>query len=250
MARTMTAAQIEHLAAAVGRQMKAAGVTMDLAPVLDLDGGQGPNAQNADGTRSFGTDPVRTSADGLAFAAGLHAGGVLAVVKHFPGLGSATGNTDSGPAATVAWSTLRTSGLLPFRDAIDAGIPAVMVANATVPGLTTRPASISSVVITKLLRHRLGFTGLVITDSVSAQALGAIGYPVPRAAVAALAAGADMVLFGTGVNDDPQLMNLSVHAIVSAVRSGSLPRSRLTAAVEHVLTAKAVDLCARSAASP
>jgi beta-N-acetylhexosaminidase len=243
MAATMTPSQIRRLATTVGRRLAAAGVTMDLAPVLDLDDGAGPSSTDPDGTRSFGMDPTQTSADGLAFAAGLRAAGVVAVVKHFPGLGSATGNTDNGPASTLPWSLLRRAGLQPFRDAVAAGIPAVMVANATVPGLTALPASISPVVTTTLLRHRLGFTGLVMTDSVSAHALGDIGYPVPQAAVAALAAGTDLVLFGTGVNDDPRLTHQTVHAITAAVADGSLSRDTLVAAASRVLAAKGVDLC-------
>jgi len=74
--------------------MRATGVTMDLAPVLDVDGGQGPDDQDPDGTRSFSANEKIASADGLAFAAGLEAGGVIPVVKHFPGLGGSTGNTD------------------------------------------------------------------------------------------------------------------------------------------------------------
>ncbi len=86
-------------------------------------------------------------------------------------------------------------GLLPFADAVGARIPAIMVANATVPGLTSQPASISSSVITGVLRNRLGYRGLVLTDSLSAAALTDIGYSLPRATIAALGAGADMILY-------------------------------------------------------
>jgi beta-N-acetylhexosaminidase len=195
MAATMTPAEIQRLALGIGRRMQAAGVTMDLAPVLDLDGGQGPNARDPVGTRSFSPVAKTASADGLAFAAGLRAAGVVSVAKHFPGLGGATGNTDFTAAATLPWSSLQTGGLLPFQAAIRARIPAVMVANASVPGLTNLPASISPAVITTVLCKRLGFSGLVVTDSLSAGALRAAGYSVPRASVHALAAGADMVLY-------------------------------------------------------
>ena len=243
MAATLTPAQIHRLAFAVGRTMKAAGVTMDLAPVLDLDDRRGPSATNPDGTRSFGTDVARTSADGLAFASGLEHAGVIPVVKHFPGLGSASGNTDDGPATTLPWATLSQTGLVPFSNAVAARIPAVMVANATVPGLTSLPASISPAVISTVLRSQLGFNGLVITDSVSAGALRDVGDNVPRSAVAALNAGADLVLFGTGVDDDPRLTGQTIRAITRAVRSGALARNELEAAVAQVLRAKNVDLC-------
>jgi beta-N-acetylhexosaminidase len=245
MARTMTPTQISALAHDIGQKLAAAGITMDLAPVLDLDNRPGPSSRNPDGTRSFGMNVQRTSADAVAFAEGLERAGVIPVVKHFPGLGSATGNTDSGPASTLPWATLSQAGLVPFRDAVKAGVPAVMVANATVPGLTDQPASISTVAIDNVLRDSLHFTGLVMTDSVSAGALRDIGYDVPQATVAALNAGADMVLFGTGINDDPRLTMQTVRSTVTAVRTGSLSRARLEQAVSHVLAAKHVRLCAR-----
>src|SRR5947208_219831 len=195
MGATMTPAQIEQLAFGLAQRMRAAGVTMDLAPVLDVDGGQGPNNFNADGTRSFSANVATASGDGVAFATGLRHGGIVPVVKHFPGLGGATGNTDVTAAAAQSWSALQGGGLLPFEAAVAAHIPAVMVANATVPGLTNQPASVSPAVINGILRGRLGFEGLVITDSLSAVALSASGYTVSSAAVAALGAGADMVLY-------------------------------------------------------
>ncbi|MFZ0325242.1 MAG: glycoside hydrolase family 3 N-terminal domain-containing protein [Actinomycetes bacterium] len=243
MASKMSRVQIERLAETLGAQLRQAGITMDLAPVLDLDAGVGPNSEDPDGTRSFGIDSVQTSRDALSFASGLRAAGVIPVVKHFPGLGAATGNTDDGPAATLPWKTLRRDGLRPFRDAINAGISAVMVANATVPGLTSLPASISPTVIKGVLRRQLHFRGLVMTDSVSALALGDIGYPVPDAAVAALRAGADMVLFGTGTEDDPRLTHMTVRAITRAVESGSILRRRIQDAAEAVLSAKNINLC-------
>ncbi|HET6875325.1 MAG TPA: glycoside hydrolase family 3 N-terminal domain-containing protein, partial [Acidimicrobiales bacterium] len=136
MASTMTPGQVRDLAANLGRQMQGLGVDVDLAPVLDLDGGPTLSASDPDGPRSFSTLPSVAGTYGSAFVQGLKAAGVLAVVKHFPGLGGASGNTDYGPAATRPLSSLRAAGLLPFQQAIGAGARAVMVANATVPGLT------------------------------------------------------------------------------------------------------------------
>lgn len=243
MGATMTAAQIQELAANLAARLRGAGVTMDLAPVLDTDDGTGPNNTDPDGTRSFSNDPAVVSADGRAFAAGLSSGGVVPVVKHFPGLGHATGNTDVMSASTLPWSTLQAGGLIPFRDAITARLPAVMVANATVPGLSTIPASLSSDVITTVLREQLGFHGLVMTDSLSAVAIQNAGYDVPKAAVAALAAGADMVLFNASASDVGTVNQNIANAIVAAEQSGALPRSRLLDAAAHVLTAKGSNLC-------
>ncbi|WP_151083325.1 glycoside hydrolase family 3 N-terminal domain-containing protein [Nocardioides cynanchi] len=243
MARTMTAAQITALAHRTGGRMAAAGVGMDLAPVLDLDDRPGPSATNADGTRSFSVHRAVTTSDGLAFAHGLELGGVVPVVKHFPGLGGASGNTDVTAATTKPWSRLRRDGLRPFAAAIRAGIPAVMVTNAVVPGLTVRPASLSPAAVHRLLRTRLGFSGLVLPDSLSAAAVRAAGFDVPRAAVQALRVGEDMALFNAAPDDVAGTTRRVVQAVVDAVGSGQLSRSRLTTAVRHVLHVKRLDLC-------
>src|SRR5262249_11513701 len=182
-----------------------------------------------------------TETDGIAFAKGLEAAGVVPVVKHFPGLGHATGNTDVMTASTLSWSTLQKGGLLPFTAAVNAGLPAVMISNALVPGLSPLSASASRTVITTVLRQQRGFTGLVITDTVSSTSVTNAGYTVPGASVAALIAGADMILFtATSV---PTTTKQIVQAIVDAVSSAKLPRSRLIEAVEHILTAKHINLC-------
>ena len=253
MARTMTTDQVRSLAARVGQQMRRLGVGVDLAPVADLDSGPQLSSSDPDGPRSFSADPAVASRYVAAFARGLQDGGVLAVVKHFPGLGGATGNTDYGPAVTPAWSGPDGPAVVAFRAAVSAGARAVMVANATVPGLTTGPATLSPAVMTGLLRRELGFRGLIVTDSLSAGAITAAGYGVPGAAETAVAAGADMVLFGSTLTpaDEAALapgpLQASISAIeaalTGAVASGRLPVSRLDAAVADVLAAKGVDAC-------
>jgi beta-N-acetylhexosaminidase len=253
MAESMTVAQTRALAQASGRQMRALGVTTDLAPVLDVDARPGPSSSNADGDRSFSGDAQVAAAYGGAFMAGLRAAGVLPVVKHFPGLGGADRNTDVGPAATRPLATLRVRDLVPFRAAIHAGAPAVMTSNASVPGLTTLPASLSRAVIVGLLRHELGFDGLVVTDSLSAGAIQAVTPSLADATIRALAAGADLVLFGSTLTpaDDMALQppralatyRSVVASIVAAVQTHRLPVSRLDDAVGHLLAAKHAGLC-------
>ena len=126
--------QVRVLAEHVGRRMRAAGVTMDLAPVLDLSDGPGPDAADPDGPRSFSIRGPVATAYGLAFAQGLQDGGVIPVVKHFPGLGQASYNTDFGPASDPPLSVLQAGALRPFEAAIGAGLPAVMVGNVSIPG--------------------------------------------------------------------------------------------------------------------
>ena len=241
MAATMSPQQIQQLGLSVGGRLRAVGVTVDLAPVLDLDGGPGPSATDPDGTRSFSTSWATAAADGIAFARGLIAAGVTPVVKHFPGLGSSTGNTDDGPATTLPYSQLQTGGLLPFASAVSQGLPAVMVSDASVPGLTDLPASISSAVIQGVLRQQLHFQGLVMTDSLSAGALSAAGYSVAQAAVAALQAGADLLLFNATSAQLGAVTSATIAAIVAAVQSGSLPRTELVAAVSQVLAFKGLS---------
>lgn len=246
MAETMTPGQITALARRVGRQLLAAGVNMDLAPVLDVDGRNvDPSASDPDGYRSFGGSVAVVSRDGDAFAAGLRAAGVVAVVKHFPGLGGATGNTDDGPAATRPWPTLEAGPLHAFESAIAAGVPAVMVSNARVPGLTPLPSSISQKVITGVLRDQLHFKGLIVTDSLTAGAISAVPLSVPHAAVLAIGAGADLVLLGA-LSSPAQNDALAVqvaNAIAAAVTNGSLPRATLVAAASQVLASHGVHAC-------
>jgi len=241
MGSTMSPPTIQRLAEAVGQRLRALGVTMDLAPVLDVDGGNGPNTRDPDGARSFSADPAQAARDGIAFAAGLLAAGVIPVVKHFPGLGGASGNTDYGPAATRPYSSLLSTGLLPFEQAVAAGLPAVLVSNASVPGLTAGPASLSPAAIQGLLEGRLQFHGLVMTDSLSAPAITAVGLTVPQAAVRAVAAGADLVMFSSG-QPGPVLPEIEA-ALARAEATGEISSARLIDAADQVLVAKGVSLC-------
>ena len=240
MGRNLTPARIAAEGKKVGLSMLAAGVNTDLAPVLDVDGrAVYPGATNPDGFRSFGGVPTKVASDGVAFMNGLREAGVLGVVKHFPGLGGSTGNTDYGPAATVPWSTLKTTGLVPFATAVNDGAAAVMVSNATVPGLSTLPSSISPVVI-QVLRQQLGFRGLIMTDSLGAGALSALHLSVPAASVKALVAGADLTLAGTPPSPAAalQLAQLTSSAIQKAVSDGTLPLVTLQSAAAQVLASR------------
>ncbi len=250
---TKSVGEIRDLARIVGQEMMRAGVNVDLAPVVDLDDRRGPSIANPDGSRSFSINPAVAGAYGVAFMHGLRDAGVVPVVKHFPGLGGSTQNTDYGPAATRPWSQLRTTGLKPFIAEIAANAPAIMISNAYVPGLTTKPASVSRAVVHDLLRTQLGFSGLVVTDSLSAGAIRAAGYTVAQAAAAAIEAGADLVLFGSTLTPaDTALLSPAnvaatrqtiISALAAAVATGELTPPRLDEAVAHVLVAKGVNVC-------
>lgn len=253
---TMSTAEVERLSEHIGQQMRTNGIDMDLAPVLDADGGAGPSATNPDGQRSFSADPVIAGRYGVAFAKGLELAGVLSVGKHFPGLGESVGNSDNGNSATRPWSTLRRDDIRSFKAAIDSGIPGIMVANDVVPGLASGPASLSPVVI-RTLREELGFQGAVLTDSLSAGSIQAAGYSLPIAAAAAVRAGADLVLFGSTLDAHEKSLLTPAHvlastksiidAIAADVTRGALSIDRLDEAVSRVLHLKGLNTCTGSA---
>ena len=244
MGATMSPAQIQATGRRVGLALAKAGVTMDLAPVADVDGrAVWPSATNPDGLRSFGASPTRDGIDAGAFALGLQSAGVVATIKHFPGLGGSSANTDFGPATTKSWAQLRTGGLVPFRTAIAEGARAVMMSNATVPGLTTGPASLSSTAVTAL--RSMGFRGLVVTDALGAGAIDAVGLSEPAAGVAAIAAGNDEVLGGSPTTQQSGLTTATqmAAAINAAVVTGKISRGQLVTAAAQVVAAVNPQIC-------
>ncbi len=245
MGRNLTPQRIEGLATRIGKSMLNAGVTVDLAPVLDVDGRRvEPGRANPDGLRSFSGSPAVVARDGTAFMRGLVAANVTAVVKHFPGLGGSSQNTDYGAATTLPWAQLEKTGLIPFEIAINAGARAVMLSNATVPGLTSLPSSLSPVVV-QVLRGRLGFTGLVMTDALTAGAISAIHLSPQLAALKALQAGADMVLAGSPSSPSASLVlaHSMASAIVTGVNTGTLSMTQLRGAAAQVLATRNLLSC-------
>lgn len=246
MGANWSTAEITAQVAAVARRMAADGVNVDLAPVADVDGRDvPPGSSDPDGWRSFSGSTSVVTADTAAFVAGLTEGGVVPVVKHFPGLGGASGNTDDGTARTLPWSTLQQQALPPFVQAIRDGVPAIMISNAVVPGLTTVPASLSPAAVSGELEGTLGYHGLVITDSLSALAIPDAGYSLPAASVQGLRAGEDMVMFtqpfdSAGVSTQ---LRAIVAAVESAVAGGTLSHRRVLAAADAVLVAEGHRPC-------
>jgi beta-N-acetylhexosaminidase len=170
-----------------GRQLGRAGVNVNLAPVADVPGGAAPVM----GFRAFDGDPDGIAARTRASIEGMRSAGVAATAKHFPGLGRAQVNTDDA-SAIVAGAV--DADLIPFRAAIEAQAPLIMLSHALYPELdSNRIASQSPPVVSGLLRDRLGYEGVIVTDSIEAQAvLDRSG--VGRAAERSLRAGADLIL--------------------------------------------------------
>jgi beta-N-acetylhexosaminidase len=238
-AKTLTPAALRRKVGRMAQRMQRLGITMDLAPVLDLDNGPGPNARHPDGRRSFSLNPAITTRYSLAFAQGLIDSRVIPVVKHFPGLGTATNNTDIGRAVIAPLARLERVDLAPFRATVNAGTPAVMMSNAVIRGFSRRPVSVLRRAVTGLLRRQLGFRGLIVTDSLTAGALRSAGYTPEHAAVAALRAGADLTLGGDlGTSFDRATFDATVRAVTAAVAARRLQMASLRAAATEVFRAE------------
>jgi beta-N-acetylhexosaminidase len=179
-------AAVRRAARSAGRGLRAAGVNVNLAPVADV-----PRAGSVMATRSYAGGEREIAGRTRAAIRGLRDGGAAASAKHFPGLGAATVNTDDGPA-TIRAPVAR--DLVPFRAAVDAGVPLVMLSHASYPALDARSiASQSRAIVTGLLRRRLGFEGVIVTDSLEAAAVLARS-GIAEAAERSIRAGADLIL--------------------------------------------------------
>lgn len=240
MALTMTPEQVYEFALDRGRGLREHGVTVDFAPVVDI-------TDQADyeviGDRAFGADAQTVTAYAGAFARGLRDAGVLPVLKHFPGHGSATGDSHLGAVASPPLDALKAKDLVPYKDLVGTGV-AVMVGHMTVPGLTEpgRPASLSPEVYA-LLRGGTGygapgFDGVVFTDDLGGMAAITDSYGIDEAVLRALRAGADIALW-ISTDQVPQVLD----RLEAAVASGDLPLSQVERSVTRVAVAKGALEC-------
>ena len=229
MGETMSPHQVQVLMTSQGAAMLALGIDMDLAPVLDTASAN--DTIDDENERSFNENAKIASVYGLAFAAGLRDGGVIAVAKHFPGLGHANGDTDLGPASDPVISKLAKNDLLTFKKAIGAGIPVVMMSNVTEPTWGGVPASMNPAAYRYL--RSMGFKGVVITDSLDAGAISHVGDSGPQAVVRAIEAGADMAMVTTPTDFPAALADLE-----QAVSSGQLSLAQVDASVQRILALK------------
>lgn len=221
----------EELAREAGEQMafdlRRAGANVDFAPVADL---ALTRMNTVIGTRAFGDDPHRVAQLAGAFAAGLESGGVAATFKHFPGHGSTSADSHLElPVIEADEATLRSRDLIPFAELLPSAravMTAHIVARAFEDG---RPATVSRRILTELLRGELHFKGVCFTDCLQMDAI-AKGIGTERAAVEALAAGADCVL----LSHDLELAKRTVDGIVRAAEAGELRLERLQEAADRV----------------
>jgi beta-glucosidase-like glycosyl hydrolase len=214
------------------QESRALGVHLNFAPVTDVNN----NARNpVINTRSFGEKPDAVGRLSAAYVRGMHAGGMLATLKHFPGHGDTDVDSHIGlPIINQPRERLDRVELPPFRAGVASGADAIMTAHIQLPALDAgefSPASLSRPIVTGLLRGELKFEGLIYTDSMGMDAIARRLAPGP-AAVRALQAGNDIVLHSP---DD----GAAVEGIKAAVSRGELSLAQIDASVRRVLTAKA-----------
>lgn len=229
----MTNARIaEEQGLATAQNLKRNGIGVDLAPVLDV--GRGGFITE----RTFGSTPLQVANRGSAFARGLSSGGVIATGKHFPGLGYAETNTDNAPTIIRATRAQLLADLLPYGRTIAEGSKIVLVGTAVYPALGDRlPAACSPRVVTSVLRHDLGFDGLVITDDLNTPGVTHF-LATPDAAVHAVAAGVDMVLTAGLPREADRNSTAVYRALAQAAKDKTLLRRRIAEAYAHVLALK------------
>ncbi len=218
---------------AQGEDLRRLGFNMNLAPVLDVN----VNPRNpVIGIRAFGDDPALVAKLGGPYARGQQDAQVASIAKHFPGHGPV--DTDSHLTLPVVKASRKEleRHLAPFASAFAEGLDGVMTAHIAVPALggDDTPATLSPRVLDGVLRHQLGFDGLVLTDELEMHAIDR-RYGVGKAAVMAINAGADMVL----IPWRPEKKTEVWEALLEAVKSGELSAARLDQAVRRVLTLKA-----------
>lgn len=218
----------------VGRELRAMGITLNFAPVMDVNSNP---ANPIIGTRSFGEDPALVDAMGTAYIGGLQDAGVAATAKHFPGHGDTSVDSHVGlPRVDHGLERLTAVELPPFAAAVHAGVAAVMTAHIVHPSLdpSGAPATMSEPILTGLLRERMGFRGLVFTDSMSMRAI-IDHFGVGDAAVRSIRAGCDIVL---ALGPDALQEEILDH-LARAIEAGAIPEGRVREAHERVETALA-----------
>lgn len=222
---------IYQMAAKIAEDCKRMGINWDFAPVVDVN--TNPNNPII-GNRSFGSEVSNVTQSALSYANGLQDNNILAAIKHFPGHGDT--NTDSHldlPVVSHNLDRLNKIELAPFKALMNKGIGGVMVAHLYVPSLESGkgiPASISKNIITGLLKEKLGYKGLIITDALN---MGAVANKYKPGELDALAfkAGNDIMLFSQGVSEGKKL-------IQKAIDKGEISQSRVEESVKKILLTK------------
>lgn len=233
-----TSTETESLAGASARQLSDLGINWNLAPVVDVNVFPESPAIGY-WERSFSDDPDAVADHAAAFARAHHDQGVVSTLKHFPGHGSAVGDTHLG-VTDVTDSFIRDAELAPYRTLIDDGYDdVVMTAHVVNRNLdpSARPATLSRLIVTDLLRGELGFAGVILSDDMQ---MGAIleQYSLETAAIEAIKAGVDVILIANQNTYDIDHVRRVKAAIIAAVERGEISRQRIDESVERILALK------------
>lgn len=226
---------VREYALCLGMALRALGISQDYAPVLDVN--TAPD-NPVIGSRAFGDRPEQVGLLGSAFAQGLEAAGVVATGKHFPGHGATRVDSHLDlPVLDFDLARLEAVELVPFRQAAAAGMSAFMTAHVSLPNVAEAPglpATLSRRVLTDVVRVRMGYDGLVVTDCMEMQGITRV-HGTARACVLAIAAGADQVL----VSHSDAMQVEALEALERAVVDGELPPARVFQAAERVARLRA-----------
>ena len=227
---------VEYFGAITAREARAVGIHWALAPVADVNSNPSNPIIN---DRSFGEDPADVSALVAAFIRGARQNGLLVTAKHFPGQGDTSADSHRGIVnVDGTLEHLKETEFRPFRTAIDAGVDSIMVAHARVSAIDPdRVATVSSKVVTEVLRGQLNFKGVVLTDALEMKGITSLydpekGSPTALAAVDAVRAGCDVIMIPTDLDG-------AFHAIINAVHNGEIPLTRIDESVRRILMMKA-----------
>jgi beta-N-acetylhexosaminidase len=231
---TWTDSALRAQAQTWGSELRAAGVNLNLAPVMDVvpEATAASNAPIGALDREFGYDPQTNGEHGIAFVQGMASAGVASVVKHFPGLGRVTGNTDFTSDVVDTVTTADDPNLDSFRAVIDAGVPYVMVAEATYTKIDPSQLAVFSPVIMQLLRSGLGFKGVILSDDLG-EAAAVASVPAARRAIDFLNAGGDLI-----TSQDLGPAGQMAAAVLAEASSDGAFRTIVDDAAERVLAAK------------
>jgi beta-N-acetylhexosaminidase len=245
LGRSGDAALAERFARALAAELRAVGITLDYAPVLDVH----TNPKNpVIGDRALAETADEVARLGAAIVRGLQGEHVAACGKHFPGHGdTATDSHHELPLLEHPPERLRAVELVPFRAAIEAEVATIMTAHVLIPALDeARPATLSHRAVTGLLREELGYQGVVLSDDLEMKAVAA-SMSVPEAAVLAIAAGCDGVLICSG---ESAIQAAALEALVHALEDERLPQARVEDALRRQRQAKERFLAAPVAVRP
>ncbi len=240
----------EEAAGLLSGEMAALGINVNFAPSLDVNSNP---ANPVIGVRSFSDDPQIVTRLGKAYVRGVQGKGIIPAVKHFPGHGNTETDSHTGlPRIDKSIAKLEECELIPFREAVESGVDILMTAHIQFPQIETDtytsrkdgeqiclPATLSDDILTKMVRERFGYEGIIVTDAMNMDAIKENFAPLDAAKLA-INAGVDMLLMPVATITDEQIYAVTdyIGGIEKLVESGEIPESRIDESVLRILKLK------------